>query len=40
MLNGLGIETGIHLDKLIKVGRFITGFIGCETRSKVNLAKY
>jgi hydroxymethylglutaryl-CoA lyase len=38
MLNGLGIQTGIDLNKLIEVGRFITGYIGCESRSKVNLA--
>ena len=38
MLNGLGIETGVDLDKLIAVGRFITNYLGKESRSKVNLA--
>ncbi len=38
LLNGLNIQTGIDLEKLIAVGKFITGFIGCQTRSKVSLA--
>ncbi len=40
MLNGLGIETGINLDKLMDVGRFITSYLGRENRSKVSLAKH
>lgn len=38
MLNGLGIETGVDLNKLIQVGRFITNYLECTSRSKVNLA--
>lgn len=39
MLNGLGIETGIDLDKLIGVGTFICEQIGKPTRSKVGTAR-
>ncbi len=39
MLNGLGIETGVDLDKLIKVGHEITKKLGILPRSKVSLAK-
>jgi len=38
MLNGLGIETGVNLDKLIEAGRFICGEIGRAPSSKVNIA--
>jgi hydroxymethylglutaryl-CoA lyase len=38
MLNGLNIETGVDLNKLIQVGRFITHYLERETQSKVNLA--
>lgn len=38
MLNGMGIKTGIDLDKLIQVGRFITQQLGRPSQSKVNLA--
>jgi len=38
MLNGLGIETGVNLDKLIEAGRFICGEIGRVPSSKVNIA--
>jgi hydroxymethylglutaryl-CoA lyase len=38
MLNGLGIQTGVNLEKLIQAGRYITEYIGCKTRSKVSLA--
>jgi hydroxymethylglutaryl-CoA lyase len=38
MLNGLGIQTGVNLEKLIQASRFITEYIGCQTRSKVSLA--
>ena len=34
MLNGLGIETGVDLDKLIAAGNFICGFLGRASRSK------
>ena len=34
MLNGLGIETGVDLDKLVEIGRWICGVIGKEPVSK------
>jgi len=38
MLNGLGIETGVDLDKLCEAGRFISHVIGRAPASKVSLA--
>jgi hydroxymethylglutaryl-CoA lyase len=38
MLNGLGIETGIDLKKLVETGRWICGVLGREPSSKVNKA--
>jgi hydroxymethylglutaryl-CoA lyase len=38
MLNGLGIETGVDLAKLISAGRYISDFLGRETGSKVSCA--
>jgi len=38
MLNGLGIQTGIDLNKLISAGRFIMQHLGRDTLSKVNKA--
>jgi len=38
MLNGLGIEHGVDLDKLIEAGRFITEKLGRENGSKVSQA--
>jgi len=38
MLNGLGIETGVELDKLIAAGRFIADFLGRPPGSKVSQA--
>ncbi|OSQ44880.1 hydroxymethylglutaryl-CoA lyase [Thalassospira alkalitolerans] len=38
MLNGLGIETGIDLEKLAETGSWITGKIGRISGSKANLA--
>jgi hydroxymethylglutaryl-CoA lyase len=38
MLNGMGIETGIDLDKLIQVGRFISDELGQKPHSRVNAA--
>jgi hydroxymethylglutaryl-CoA lyase len=35
MLNGLGVEHGVDLDKLIEAGRFITEKLGRENGSKV-----
>lgn len=38
MLNGMNIETGVDLPKLIAAGRFITNYLGRESSSRVNLA--
>lgn len=38
MLNGMGIETGVDLAKLITAGRFITIALNRPSQSKVNLA--
>lgn len=38
MLNGMGVETGIDLKKLVAAGRFISKKIGRQPQSKVNLA--
>ena len=35
MLNGLGIETGVDLDKLAEAGRFICAALGRAPASKV-----
>lgn len=38
LLNGLGIETGVDLKKLITAGKFICDYLGQPVRSKVSLA--
>ena len=38
MLHGLGIETGVDLDRLAEVGRWLAGLLGRETGSKVGKA--
>jgi hydroxymethylglutaryl-CoA lyase len=38
MLDGLGVETGVDLKKLIQTGRWICGLLGREPSSKVNKA--
>jgi hydroxymethylglutaryl-CoA lyase len=38
MLNGMGLDTGIDLDKLIDAGEFICKAIGRDTQSKVGRA--
>jgi hydroxymethylglutaryl-CoA lyase len=38
MLHGMGIETGVELEKLIEVGRFISEVFGRSPQSKVTLA--
>jgi len=38
MLKGLGIETGIDLEKLIRVGTFVSSVLGRLTASKVGMA--
>ncbi len=39
MLNGLGIETGVDLNKLIAVGNYISDFLKRPTRSKTAQAR-
>jgi hydroxymethylglutaryl-CoA lyase len=39
MLNGLGIETGVDLDKLMAAGAFIGGHLNRPSGSKVARAK-
>ena len=39
MLNGMGIESGVELDKLIKAGDYISQFLGRVNGSKVALAR-
>jgi hydroxymethylglutaryl-CoA lyase len=39
MLDGMGVETGVDLDRLIAAGTFICGKLGRETRSKVARAR-
>jgi hydroxymethylglutaryl-CoA lyase len=39
MLNGLGIETGVDLDRLIEAGAFISDALGRPTASKVARAR-
>jgi len=38
MLEGIGMNTGIELDKLIETGRWLSQLLGRETGSKVNRA--
>jgi hydroxymethylglutaryl-CoA lyase len=38
LLHGLGIETGVDLDQLVAIGRWICGLLGREPSSKVNKA--
>ena len=38
MLNGLGIETGVDLDKLIDAGKFISDFLGRKPNSRAATA--
>ncbi|MEN9849180.1 MAG: hypothetical protein RL368_1920 [Pseudomonadota bacterium] len=35
LLNGLGIETGVNLEKLVRAGQFISEFLGRSSASKV-----
>ncbi len=39
MLNGLGFDTGVDLDKLIEASLYITDYLNISPRSKVTLAK-
>jgi len=38
MLHGMGIETGVSLDKLIEAGSFISSHLGRDTMSRVGRA--
>jgi hydroxymethylglutaryl-CoA lyase len=38
MLNGMEIVTGVDLEKLVLVGKFITDHLGISPKSKVNMA--
>ena len=38
MLNGLGVRTGVDLEQLVEIGRWICGVLGREPSSKVNKA--
>ena len=38
MLHGMGIETGVDLDKLIDAGAYISEFLGRKTQSRVATA--
>ena len=38
MLNGMGIETGVELEKLIEAGRFISEVLARSPQSKVSRA--
>ncbi len=38
LLNGLDIETGVNMEKLLKAAEYIDNKIGRETRSKVSIA--
>ncbi len=38
MLNGMGIETGVDMDKLLEAGRFISDFLGREPISRAATA--
>jgi len=38
MLNGMGIETGVDMDKLLQAGRFISDFLGREPVSRAATA--
>jgi hydroxymethylglutaryl-CoA lyase len=38
MMNGLGVRTGVDLERLVEIGRWICGVLGREPSSKVNQA--
>ena len=38
MVEGLGMDTGVDLEKLCEAGRYIDGVLGRESGSKVNRA--
>jgi len=40
MLNGMGIESGVDIDKLLEAGRYISDHLGRKPNSNVGLARY
>jgi hydroxymethylglutaryl-CoA lyase len=38
MLQGLGIETGVDLERLVDIGQWISGVLGREPSSKAGRA--
>jgi hydroxymethylglutaryl-CoA lyase len=38
MMNGLGIETGVDLDKVVDAGQFISNFLGRKAASRAGNA--
>jgi isopropylmalate/homocitrate/citramalate synthase len=38
LFNGMGVRTGVDLDRLVDIGRWICGLLGREPASKVNKA--
>jgi hydroxymethylglutaryl-CoA lyase len=38
MLEGMGVATGVDLDKLIEAGRWLAGLLGRPSGSKVGVA--
>lgn len=40
MLHGMGVQTGVNLNKLIEAGQFISNVLKKPTHSKVNRALY
>src|SRR6185436_7511412 len=38
MMNGLGVRTGVDLERLVEIGRWICGVLGREPSSRVNKA--
>lgn len=40
MLHGMGLQTGIQLEEIVKIGHFISEIIKKPTASKANMALY
>ena len=38
LCKGMGLESGIDLEKLLDAGEFICNVLGCQTKSKVGRA--
>lgn len=39
LMAGLGVETGVDLDRVVEAGEFITEVLGCPNRSRVAVAR-